>query len=130
MSTLVYIYIYFFFACFYYHCWTFFYSSFYYCLGFFCKLWRLVYADFNFCILAFCIIYILICLVLITNICYLLTTYLLFSPGDTYTNGMLFLLHLGFEGVTEVETDPKERFASFQITTFNESSLFVPIQGI
>ena len=48
-----------------------FYSS---ILGFFCKLWRLVNANCNFCILIFCIIYILICLVLITNICYLLTS--------------------------------------------------------
>ena len=43
---------------------------------------------------------------------------------------MLFLLHLGLEGVTEVDTDPKERFASFKVTTSNESSLFVPLQGI
>ena len=53
-----------------------------------------------------------------------------FSPGDTHTNGMLFLLHLGLEGVTEVDTDPKERFVSFKVTTSNESSLFVPLQGI
>ena len=44
---------------------------------------------------------------------------------------MLFLLDLGLEGVTEVETDPKEMFVSFQITTtYNQSSLFVPLQGI
>ena len=43
---------------------------------------------------------------------------------------MLFLLHLGLEGVTEVDTDPKERFVSFKVTTSNESSLFVPLQGI
>ena len=43
---------------------------------------------------------------------------------------MLFLLHLGLEGVTEVDTDPKERFVSFNVTTSNESSLFVPLQGI
>ena len=69
------IYISIFFPCFYYHCWTFFYSSsyYYYCLGFFCKLWRLVSGNCNFFILIFCIIYILVCLVLITNICYLLT---------------------------------------------------------
>ena len=53
-----------------------------------------------------------------------------FSPGDTHTKGMLFLLHLGLEGVTEVDTDPKERFVSFKVTTSNESSLFVPLQGI
>ena len=43
---------------------------------------------------------------------------------------MLFLLHLGLEGITEVDTDPKERFVSFKVTTSNESSLFVPLQGI
>ena len=50
-----------------------------------------------------------------------------FSPGDTHTKGMLFLLHLGLEGVTEVDTDPKERFVSFKVTTSNEGSLFVPL---
>ena len=53
-----------------------------------------------------------------------------FSPGDTHTKGMLFLLHLGLKGVTEVDTDPKERFVSFKVTTSNESSLSVPLQGI
>ena len=38
--------------------------------------------------------------------------------------------HLGLEGATEVDTDPKERFVSFKVTTSNESSLFVPLQGI
>ena len=53
-----------------------------------------------------------------------------FFPRDTHTKGMLFLLHLGLEGVTEVDTDPKERLVSFKVTTSNESSLFVPLQGI
>ena len=53
-----------------------------------------------------------------------------FSPGDTHTKGMLFLLHLGLEGVTEVDSDPKERFVSFKVTTSNEGSLFVPLQSI
>ena len=39
---------------------------------------------------------------------------------------MLFLLHLGLEGVTEVGTDPKERFVSFKKTTSNESSVCAP----
>ena len=43
---------------------------------------------------------------------------------------MIFLLHLSPEGVTEVETDPKGSFMSFKVTTSNESSLFVPLQGI
>ena len=53
-----------------------------------------------------------------------------FSLGDTHTNGMLFLLHLGLESVTEVDTDPKESFVSFKVTISNESSLFVPLQGV
>ena len=53
-----------------------------------------------------------------------------FFPGDSHTKGMLFLLHLGLEGITEVDTDPKGRFVSFKVTTSNESSLFVPLQGI
>ena len=43
---------------------------------------------------------------------------------------MLFLFHLDLEGVTEVDTDPKERFVSFKVTTSNESSLFVSLQSI
>ena len=43
---------------------------------------------------------------------------------------MLLPLHLGLEGVTEVDTDPKERFVSFKVTTCNEGSLFVPLQSI
>ena len=32
--------------------------------------------------------------------------------------------------VSEVDTNPERRFVSFKVTTSNESSLFVPIQGI
>ena len=32
----------------------------------------------------------------------------------------------GLEGVTEVDTDPKERFVSFKVTTSNESSACAP----
>ena len=39
-----------------------------------------------------------------------------FSVGDSHTKGMSFLLHLGLEGITEVDTDPKGRFVSFKIT--------------
>ena len=53
-----------------------------------------------------------------------------FSPRDTHTKGMLFLLDLGLEGVTEVDTDPKERIVSFKVTPSNESFLLVPLQGI
>ena len=38
-----------------------------------------------------------------------------FSPGDSHIEGLLFLLHLGLKGVTEVDTDPKGRFVSFTV---------------
>ena len=38
-----------------------------------------------------------------------------FSPGDSHTKGLLVLLHLGLEGVTEVDTDPKGRFMSLRL---------------
>ena len=43
---------------------------------------------------------------------------------------MLSLLCLSLEGVTEVGIDPKGRFVSFKVTTFSESSLLEPLQGI
>ena len=43
---------------------------------------------------------------------------------------MLFLRHLGLEGITEVETDRKGRFVFFKVTPSNESYLFVPLNGI
>ena len=46
-----------------------------------------------------------------------------FSPGDSHTKGMLFVLHLGLEGITAVDTDPEGRFVSFKVTTSNESSV-------
>ena len=36
-----------------------------------------------------------------------------FSRGDSHTKGMLFLLHLRLEGMTEVDTDPDGRFVSW-----------------
>ena len=38
---------------------------------------------------------------------------ILFSPGDSQTKRLRVLLYLGIEGVTEVDTDPKRRFMSF-----------------
>ena len=32
--------------------------------------------------------------------------------------------------IQKVDIDPKERFVSFKVTTSNEGSLFVPLQGI
>ena len=48
-----------------------------------------------------------------------------FSPGDSHTKGLLVLLHLGLEGVTEVDTDPKWRSVSFNVTPFNDRVLCV-----
>ena len=48
-----------------------------------------------------------------------------FSPGDSHTKGLLVLLHLGLEGTTEVNTDPKGRFASFKVTPSCEGVLSV-----
>ena len=39
-----------------------------------------------------------------------------FFLGDSHTKGMLFLFHLSLEGITEVDTDPKGRFVSIQVT--------------
>ena len=57
-----------------------------------------------------------------------------FFPGDSHTKGMLFLLEkecfFCYEGITEVDTDPKGWFVSFKVTPSNDSSLFVPLKGI
>ena len=53
-----------------------------------------------------------------------------FSPGYSHTRGMLFLLHLGLEGITEVDTNPKGRLVSFKVTPSNEKVMFVPLRGI
>ena len=37
------------------------------------------------------------------------------SPGDCHTKGLLVLLHLCLGGITEVDTDPKKRFAPFKV---------------
>ena len=52
------------------------------------------------------------------------------SPGDSHTKGLLALLHLGLEGVTEVDTDPKDRFVSFKVTPSNDRVLCVYALGI
>ena len=46
-------------------------------------------------------------------------------PGDSHTNGLLFLLHLGLEDVSEVDNDWKGRFVSFKFTFFNGRVLCV-----
>ena len=45
-----------------------------------------------------------------------------FSPEDTHTNGLLFLIQPGFEGVIDVDTDSKRRFV---VTPSNERVLSV-----
>ena len=53
-----------------------------------------------------------------------------FSPGDSQTKGLLVLLHLGLEGVTEADTDPRGRFVSFKVTPSNGRVLCVYALGI
>ena len=54
-----------------------------------------------------------------------------FSPGNSHTKGLLILFHLGLEGITEVDTDPKEKFVSFKVTPSNDRVFCVwPLQGI
>ena len=53
-----------------------------------------------------------------------------FSPGDIHTKGLLVLLHLGVEGVTEADTYPKGRFVSFKVTPSNDRILCLLLQCI
>ena len=54
-----------------------------------------------------------------------------FSPRDTrHKKELLALLHLGLEGVTEFDTDPKGRFVSFKVTPSNDRVLCVYALGI
>ena len=48
-----------------------------------------------------------------------------FFPTDSHTKGLLVLLHLSLEGITEVATDPKGRFVSFKVTPSNDRVLCV-----
>ena len=48
-----------------------------------------------------------------------------FSSGDSHTKGFLVLLHLGLEGVAEVDIDRKVRFLSFKFTPSNDRVLCV-----
>ena len=38
-----------------------------------------------------------------------------FSPGDSQTKGTLFLLHMGLEGITEVNNDSQMTFVSLRL---------------
>ena len=53
------------------------------------------------------------------------------SPGNSHTKGLIVLLHLGLEGVTEIDTDPKERCVSFTLPSLmTKFSVFMPLQGV
>ena len=45
------------------------------------------------------------------------------SPGTSHTNRFIAQLHPGLEGVPEVDTGPKGRFASFKVTLSNNRVL-------
>ena len=45
------------------------------------------------------------------------------SPGSSHKKEFIAQLHLGLEGVTEVDTDPKGRFVSFKGTLSNNRVL-------
>ena len=52
-------------------------------------------------------------------------------PGGSHTKGLLVLLHLGLEGVTKVDTDPKGSFASCKVTPSNDRvPVFMSLHGI
>ena len=54
-----------------------------------------------------------------------------FSLGDSQTKGLLVLLHLGLEGITEAETHPKGRFVFFKVLPITTKfPVFLPIHGI
>ena len=48
-----------------------------------------------------------------------------FAPCDTFSKGILILLHPGFDDVTDVDTDPKGRFVSFKVVPSNDRVLCI-----
>ena len=48
-----------------------------------------------------------------------------FSSGDSHTKGLFVLLHLGLEGITEFDTDLKERFVSYKVISSNDGFICV-----
>ena len=48
-----------------------------------------------------------------------------FSLGDTFSKGILILLHPGFPDVTEIDSDPNGRFVSFKGAPSDERILCV-----
>ena len=54
-----------------------------------------------------------------------------FSSADSHTEGLLILLHLGLEGVTEVDIDAKGGLCPLRLLSLmTEFSVFMPLQGI
>ena len=49
----------------------------------------------------------------------------LISPGDTFSKGILILLHPGFPDVTEVDSDPNGRFISLKVASSDDRVLCV-----
>ena len=50
---------------------------------------------------------------------------ILISPRDTFSKGILILLHPGFPNVTEVDSDPNGRFTSFKVAPSDDRILCV-----
>ena len=50
---------------------------------------------------------------------------ILFAPGDTFSKGILILLHPGFDDVTDVDTVPKGRFVFFRVASSNDRVLCI-----
>ena len=48
-----------------------------------------------------------------------------FSPENSHTKVLIPEIHVGLEGVTDVDTDPKGGFLSFRVTLFNNRVLCV-----
>ena len=51
--------------------------------------------------------------------------HIFFSPWDTYSKGILILLHPDFADVTEIDSDPKGRFVSFKAAPSDDRVLCV-----
>ena len=49
----------------------------------------------------------------------------LISPRDTFSKGILLLLHPGFPDVTEIDSDPNGRFTSFKVAPSDDRVLCV-----
>ena len=53
------------------------------------------------------------------------------SPGDSYTKGLLVMIHSSLESVTEIDTDPKKEglYPLRLLPLMTEFSVFIPLQG-